>query len=69
LFELDDDIIALKLPDDTIDQRIIAIKANRHLKGKILNGKWIIVNGNSTQLDPKEFLENCTIKFHFFVFF
>lgn len=59
LFELDDDVIALKLPDDDVDPQKQANKMNRHLKGRILNGKWIIVNGNSTQLESKDFLENC----------
>ena len=55
LFELNDETIRLKLLDETETEN------RSEQNDKDLFGKWIIVNGNSVQIDSKELMENCTV--------
>lgn len=56
LFELNDEIIPLRLPEEPGKSQTRECEP----RDKKIYGKWILVNGNTTHLESKEF-DNCKI--------
>jgi hypothetical protein len=59
LFELEDDSVELKLPDDNVFESIQKSNKLRNINTQKLNGKWIVVNGNFIKPDQKN--SNCDL--------
>ena len=59
LFELEDDSVELKLPDDNVFESIQKSNKLRQINTQNLNGKWIVVNGNFIKSGQKN--SNCDL--------
>ena len=61
LFELEDEVIQLKLPEDSEKEKTMTSKVKGGNANNKIHGKWIIVNGNSTHIESKELIEACKL--------